>query len=307
LQAVLNSCWGGGLSFGFSRFTHDFSDLDLAATLRAWQREISPAGAIFAEITGGAERTNLSMHARLTDYQLVCPGEIATVDAESQIPLEDLTIGHEIESDRLVLRSKRLGLEVIPVYFGYLVPVALPEISRVLLLLSPSAMVTLDPWLGVPNPTQPRGVRSRPRVRHGDLVIGRRHWEVPVDDLPTVSTDMAPGEMFVRWRDWQRRHGIDSQVFFTQRREADDDDAGDERDGPHPREKPHYLDLESCLSMQAFGYALGNDATAVTFTEMLPSGSELNTASGRGSHVAEVAVELFSCPVTDLEARQEQL
>src|SRR5690606_22068539 len=143
-----------------------------------------PDGAVFAEITGGPVSSNLNLHGRLTGHQIVCPGETGSVPEEDRIHLDDLYVEHDERAGRLVLRSHRLGREVVPVYLGYLVPLALPEIPRTLLLLSPSTMAPVDVWAGVPEGEPVDGVTRRPRVRHGHVVVSRRSWTADAEVLP---------------------------------------------------------------------------------------------------------------------------
>ncbi|MEK8169113.1 lantibiotic dehydratase [Streptomyces sp. M19] len=110
------------------------------------------------------------------------PRETGAVPEEYRLHLDDLYLEHDTARDRLVLRSRRLGREVIPVYLGYLVPMALPDVPRTLLLLSPSSMAPVNPWGGVPE--EPGPVTRRPRVRLGDIVLSRRSWAVAARDLP---------------------------------------------------------------------------------------------------------------------------
>ena len=167
-MVVLNKIVSG-LSYPFSRFTHCFDDVDgdgdgpgLADTLRRTLREGQPPGAVYAEVLGSAVTTNLNLHGQLTDYQIMCPGEVGDLPTENQLQLDDLYLEHDIPTDRLMLRSTRLGREVIPVYLGYLLSGALPEIPRTLLLLSPLTFAAVDVWGGVPDGPEDDGMRSRP-------------------------------------------------------------------------------------------------------------------------------------------------
>ena len=281
-RAVLNRSWGG-LSYPFSRFSHGFRDMDLAGRLRADNRAMQPEGTVFAELTGGTERTNLNLHDRLTDYEIVCPGQQSFADPDVRIPLEDLSLRHDPESDRLFLWSRRLRREIVPIYLGYLVPMALPDVARTLFLLAPAAMVTLDVWEGVPSGSA-TGVSHRPRVRHGSLVLSRRSWHVPAEALPSLGPGATPGEIFLEWQRWRRLHRIDRQVFFT----VQDDIT--EGDRPVRRHKPHYLDFDSYLSIQLFERAVML-AKEVRISEMFPSPDELHAGSSGGRHVAEIVME----------------
>ncbi|MFF4852185.1 lantibiotic dehydratase [Streptomyces sp. NPDC001194] len=281
---VLNRSYGG-LSFPFSRFTHVYGDAgrgpELADRLRATAAEVTPEGAVFAEVTGGPVTTNLNLHGRLTDYEIVCPGESGTLPQDRRLHLDDLYAEHVPDTGRVVLRSRRLGLEVIPVYLGYLVPLALPAIPRTLLLLSPSSMSPLDVWAGVPEGDAQGGVRTRPRVVHGDLVLSRRSWTTTAGGLPVRGAREAGH--FLDWQRWRRAHGLPERVFATV-------SAGPSALGA----KPQYVDFSSLLSLAAFEPLLRDPGHRVVFREMLPDPGGLHTYSEHGAHVAELAVETFT-------------
>ncbi|MEV4447190.1 MULTISPECIES: lantibiotic dehydratase [Streptomyces] len=290
---ILNRSWGG-VSFPFSRFTHCFDDLALADRLREELGAARPEGAVHAEITGGFATTNLNLHGRLTDHEIVCPGETSSVPADAQIPLDDLWVEHDPAADRLVLRSRRLDREVIPVYLGYLLPMALPEVPRILLLLSPATMASLDVWGGVPRRPARDGVTVRPRVRHGNVVLSRRSWTVDTAQLPVRTSETTDADWFRAWRAWRERHGIPEQVYATAGltvRGADGEEPAEWRG----KEKPHYVDFAGFLSLTVFE-RLVKDKESVTLREALPGESDLYIGSSRGRHMAELVVETVSQP-----------
>ncbi|MEU6164653.1 lantibiotic dehydratase [Streptomyces tanashiensis] len=292
-RVVLNRSYGG-LAFPFSRFTHAYDGMPgsvppggagLSERLRAELRDRRPRGAVFAELTGGPVTSNLNLHGRLTDYQIVCPGETSTVPEDARLDLSDLSLEHDEQTDRLVLRSRRLGREVVPVYLGYLVPVALPEIPRTLLLLSPSSMTPTDVWGGVPEGPAVDGVTRRPRVVHGDIVLSRRSWTADAAVLPVRRPGTDEASWYLEWRRWQHRHGLPDQVFATVLRE------GRRALGA----KPVYVDFASPLSLTSFDALVDREpGTGVALREMLPAEDALHLTSPQGRHVAELAVETFT-------------
>jgi hypothetical protein len=291
--AVLNNSYGS-VGFPFTRFTHCFEQTgqdstslaaDLRETLRSWQ----PDGAVFAEVAAGSATTNLNLHGRLTDYQIVCPGEISAAAPEHRLPLDDLRVEHDEATDRLVLRSQRLGREVVPLYFGYLVPDALPEIPRTLLLLAPSFQVQLDVWRGVPQRPPVDGVTSRPRVRYRSLVLHRRRWTADSGVLPAREPGRTEADWYLQWQRWRARHGLPDQVF-ARVHEQQQEGAGRAGFGSG---KPQYVDFASPLSLLALEGAIGGKQARVVFEEMLPAEDSLHVRSEQGGHVAELAVELI--------------
>ncbi|MFI5806010.1 lantibiotic dehydratase [Streptomyces sp. NPDC051561] len=284
---VLNRSYGG-LSFPFSRFTHCFDGL--AGQLLDRAAGTGPGDAVFAEVTGGPVTSNLNLHGRLTEYEIVCPGESGTLDAEHRIGLDDLALVHDEATDRLMLRSTRLGREVIPVYLGYLVPLALPELPRTLLLLSPTSMAPLNVWGGIPESAPVDGMTRRPRVRHGSLVLSRRSWSVAATELPLQTpAGGSDADWFLGWHRFRRTHRLPDRVFAT---------VSDSGARGATGAKPQYLDFDSPLSLAAFEALIKSPQARVVLREMLPDEDGLHVTSDRGRHVAELAVETAPAPTT---------
>ncbi|MGW5354119.1 lantibiotic dehydratase [Streptomyces sp. NPDC004031] len=298
---VLNNSYGG-LAFPFTRFTHCFDDAaghgvpdavpaeGLTERLRAQLREWQPPGAVFAEITAGSATTNLNLHGRLTDHEIVCPGETSTAPPEARIDLDDLYAEHDADADRLVLRSRRLDAEVVPLYLGYLVPMVLPEVPRTLLLLSPTSRASVDAWRGVPEGPDRAGVTSRPRVRYRGLVLHRRSWTAAPGALPARPAGTDEAAAYLAWQRWRHEHGLPDRVFATvhEERAADAGGFGAVFGGS----KPHYVDFDSPLSLLALHALTDGGRHKAVFEEMLPGEDELHVRSPRGHHVAELAVEI---------------
>ncbi|MFI9649370.1 lantibiotic dehydratase [Streptomyces sp. NPDC052040] len=291
---VLNDSFGG-LCFPFTRFTHLFDDgpgPGLTAALRGELRRLLPPGAVFAEVTAGAATTNLNLHGRLTDYEIVCPGEHSTAPEEARLPLDDLYAVHDTGGDRLALRSRRLDQEVVPLYLGYLVPMVLPEVPRTLLLFSPTARSVPDVWRGVPAGPAVEGVTRRPRVRHHSLVLQRRSWTAADGSLPRRARDASDGDWYLAWHRWRTRHGLPARVFATVHEESPDGAGG----GRFGGSKPQYVDFDSPLSLTALDALVAGGGVRTVFEEMLPGEDELHVTSPHGRHVAELAVEMLPRP-----------
>ncbi len=292
-RAVLNRTYGGVL-FPFSRFTHCFDDdqdRGLVPQLRGMLRTVQPDGAVFAELTGGHATTNLNLHGRLTDYEIVCPGESTSTSEERKISLDELYVEHDEAADRLVLRSKATGREVVPLYLGYLVPVALPAVPRTLLLFSPSSTVLFEPWSGVPAESS-GPVTVRPQVRYRNVIVSRKSWTAGAGALPGRRSDTPDSVRFLDWQRWRREHGVPSAVFVTaQHLSGDQEKAGDY--GMSRLAKPQYIDFNSRLSLLILDSLLQDDETTVVFREMVPAEDGLSVTSTGGRHVAEMAVETY--------------
>ncbi|HEY4019512.1 MAG TPA: lantibiotic dehydratase [Pseudonocardiaceae bacterium] len=286
-QAVLNRTYGGML-FPFSRFTHCY-DQPTIAGLRKSMRARVPEGAVLAELTGGHATTNLNLHSRIVDNEIVCPGETSALPRDHQILLEDLYVEHDEPADRLVLRHKVTEREIVPTYLGYLVPSALPEVPRTLLLLSSSASMLFDPWGGV-LPDGEQDILVRPRLRLGNLILARRSWSMKGVSLPKKETGTSNEVRFLDWQRWRRELGLPSAVFATVHNPSTEtENAGDY--GLSRLAKPQYVDFTSQLSLILLDSEIKSDESKIVFQEMLPTEDELPAESDAGHHVIEMAVE----------------
>jgi hypothetical protein len=270
--AVVNRVYSG-LTLMFSRFAHLF-DAELPAALRGALEETAPEGAVFAELRGGYDATNLNLHPVVTPYELVCPGETSFRPENEQLPVEDLVIEHDAGTDRLLLRSRRLGKEVIPVYLGFLLPMALPEVQQVLLNFSPTHLVQLDLWSGTGLAGD--GPAALPRIRLGDLVLQRRTWRIPPDELPNHPAGADDAERLLAWRRWQRERGLPRRVFAA-------------LGGEH---KPQYVDFDSQMCVNLLETATRGTTSAVVLSEMLPGPDEQTVGTDGSARVCELTVEM---------------
>ncbi|MEV7805993.1 lantibiotic dehydratase [Microbispora sp. NPDC088329] len=285
---VLNRSYSG-LTLLFSRFAHCFTDAGLVAELRRTLKDLQPDGAVFAELTGGYDTTNLNLHPPVTEYELVCPGETSSVDPAAQIAVADLEIYHDEAADRLVLWSPALGREVIPVYLGFLQPLALPEVQRALLLFSHTSMAPLSVWDGVDRPLGDAAIGGHPRLRHGDLVLTRRAWKVHPSRLPSRVADDA--EWFLAWQRWRRENGLPRRVFAMVDA-GRGEDAGEADPAATLPRKPQYVDFDSLFSLTLLDHLVKDASQRVVMQEMLPDTDHLWLRAHDGAYVAEQTLEI---------------
>ncbi|WP_329017345.1 lantibiotic dehydratase [Streptomyces sp. NBC_01601] len=278
---VVNRVYSG-LTLLFSRFAHCFDDA-LTASLRRSLDDAVPEGAVFAELKGGYDATNLNLHPVVTPYEIVCPGETSFRPPHERILVEDLVVEHDAETDRLRLRSRRLGVEVIPVYLGFLLPMALPEVQQVLLNFSCTTMVQLDLWEGTGVQEGDSGVL--PRVRLGNVVLQRKSWRFAAGQLPQAVAGQPDDEWFLAWREWQRSAGLPRHVFAS-------------LGGEH---KPQYVDFDSYACVRLLETAVRKSASAVVLTEMLPGPDQLWLRDDRHRYVTELTVQLDGVNGTETE------
>lgn len=286
--AVLNRAYSG-LTLQFSRFGHCLArgDAGLIDGLRAHLAAICPDDAVFAEVKGGYETTNLNLHAPVTPYEIVGPGDLSFRPGHEQLPMEDLFIEDSADG-RLKLRSRLLGREVIPVYLGFLLPLALPEMQRLLLTFSYTTMARIDMWGGTDEPIGEASIGGHPRLRYGNLVIQRRLWKSRTDRLPRPAQDRGDADHLLDWVRWHRENGLPRQVFVTASQPT-----GDGEDPPvFASGKPQFIDFDSHLSLMLLDDIVRTAGERVVFTEMLPDLENLWPYAGGGAYVSELTVEM---------------
>ncbi|MEU8324084.1 lantibiotic dehydratase [Nonomuraea sp. NPDC048881] len=286
--AVLNRAYSG-LTLQFSRFGHCLAqgDAGLIDGLRAHLAAICPADAVFAEVKGGYETTNLNLHAPVTPYEIVGPGDLSFRPEHEQVPMDDLFIEDSADG-RLKLRSRRLGREVIPVYLGFLLPLALPEMQRLLLTFSYTTMARIDMWGGTDEPLGDASIGGHPRLSHGNLVIQRRLWKTRTDRLPRPAQDRGDADHFLDWVRWHRENGLPRRVFVTASQSAGNGD-----DPPVLASgKPQFIDFDSHFSLMLLDDIVRTAGERVVFTEMLPDLENLWPYAGGGAYVSELTVEM---------------
>ncbi len=286
-----------GLTLMFSRFAHCFAGEDVQAveTLRSLLEQLQPSDAVFAELKGGYDATNLNLHPALTPYELVCPGELSTRPQEEQIPLADIYIQDDIQQNTLRLYSWRLGKEVIPVYLGFLIPMLLPEIQQILLNFSRLSICTLNLWEGVTVVSREDGMTFYPRLRYKNVVLQRAMWRMPAGLLPQRESGQSDADYYLAVSRWRKVHGIPARVFFSAHGATDASSVPTGAEDKTVRSrKPLYVDFENYFSLALLEATARKMAPEqqVALTEMLPGREDLWFEKDGRSYVSEFVLEI---------------
>lgn len=282
---VLNRAYGG-LTRMMSRFLHLWppGPESVREALTAYLESMEPEVGLFAEIQGSYD-TNLNLHPPVTRCEITLPGERSSRSEDRCIPVTDLFLVHDVASDQLHVRSRRLGRRVTPIYLGALGVDFLPPLHRLLAYLSPTSN-TRWPDRELFTPAGPEG-GSWPRIAVDDVVLLRATWAESGTSLPARDGGERPAAYHLRLARHLRRRGIPA-VSFVQ---MEGGSAGARGRLPGVG-RPMVLDLRSGLSVNAFEKELARSYQRVWFTEALPAHAQTVVESGGRSFVSEQAIEI---------------
>lgn len=297
-RLIINRIYSGG-TLMFSRFAHFFAVGNYQALIPMLQAELlkyQPDGAVFAELKGGHDATNLNLHPWVTPYEIVCPGEFTSRPEAEQIPLEDLYVQDDMETNRLRLYSRRLRKEIIPLYLGFLLPMSLPEVQQVLLQFSPASLCPVDLWRGIKSAKVEGKIVYYPRLCYKSLILQRAHWRIR-DGFPLREPRQTDLDFFINVSRWQRKNNLPTRAFILpdmSRIEAEEvkNNTVTNNNNASPNYKPLYVDFHNLFSVLLLETNLRTSAGRFTLTEMLPDQDQLWLKHENHDYVAEFVFEV---------------
>ena len=192
-------------------------------------------GAVFAELTGGYDTTNLNLHPSVAPYELVCPGDVSFRPGAEQIPVDDLVIVDEPAATGCSLRSKpprrpgHPGLPGLPHADGAAGGAA--DAAELLLHRHgrdwTCGAAPTSPWATAEIGGHPAGALPR----HGAGASTVEDRAVPAAAARRRRSD---AEWMLDWMRWAREHGLPRRVFVTVDAGGPREEAAAEPGAPQP-------------------------------------------------------------------------
>ncbi|HEX3683523.1 MAG TPA: lantibiotic dehydratase [Bryobacteraceae bacterium] len=252
----------------FGRFCHADPDLEQFVRFHLRREESLRPDAVFAEIVYLPDERmgNVVCRPVLRDYEIVYMGR-SGAPLDRQLPLSDLLVG--VQNGRIVLRSKRLGKEVIPRMtnaHSFAHP-KLPSVYRFLGHLQlQDVLVPNFLWELAKNPDY------LPRIRAGRVILSSARWHLNRDDIRQIAAKERAAR-FASVQELRRERGLPRWVLFEQ------------ADQTLP------VDLDNVLSVDAFVHALKRSRQA-NLLELFPGPDELCLEGPEGRFCHELHVPL---------------
>jgi thiopeptide-type bacteriocin biosynthesis protein len=260
-----NVCGPSGANL-LARFCH--ADEPLSAWVKKHieeERALHGGDTVFAEIAHLPEGRvgNVVCRPVLRQYEIPF---LATsgVPAEQQIPLSDLTVS--VRDGRIVLRSRRLGLEVIPRLtsaHNFIHPRSL-KLYKFLCLLQHQGTTGDLFWSWGAHEQSAR----LPRVAMGNIIFSMARWRINQETVPGLFSSDA-GKKRSLLEAWRRSAGVPRFVFVA---EADNQ---------------LLIDLENVLSVEMFFDHIRKRPETI-LVEMLPCPDALAAHGPEGTFVHEL-------------------
>jgi lantibiotic biosynthesis protein len=257
---------GAGL---LARFCHADDALRARVEEHLRLEEVQRPDALFAEIVHLPEGRvgNILLRPALRSHEIPFLGS-SGAPPEAQLPVTDLlvsVVSDGIDSgapERLVLRSRRLGCEVLPrLTSAHKFSRSSLGVYRFLCELQRQGTVDVLTWDWGPLETLP----FLPRVSSGRTVLARARWNLERRDLERVS-DRA--ETF---REWSREAGLPRWIVLAN------------------EDQELVTDLRNPLSVEALLHHLRRSEQA-TLVELFPSPDELCVHGAEGCFTHEIVI-----------------
>jgi thiopeptide-type bacteriocin biosynthesis protein len=257
------------------RFCHADRELEARTREHLAAEEAARPDAIFAEIVHTPQGRTGNVIARpvLRDYEIPFLGR-SGAPRERQIPLADLQV--TVTNGRVVLRSERLGREVIPrmtTAHNYSTGIG---IYRFLCALQTQGLAIGLGWNWGPLEAFP----FLPRVITGRLVLRRARWKLFENEIKALCSGSATAR-FAAVRSLRVERRMPRRVLLAD------------------RDNELFVDFENVLSVEAFLDAIQNQKEAVLF-EFFPEPDELCARGPEGRFVHELIVPFVRSTKTAL-------
>lgn len=291
-RLVVNQIFGGRSSL-VSLFLEAVDEAGLE-DVRSYVRNGADSGRT-AEVAG-AFGFNANHHPRLTDAEVTFPPFPPNRAETRHHPITSLALVYDAATHSVRFETA-LGERLDVFYQGFLIPSLLPRLQRIVAL-----SFTEGPANFALNTLVSRGIFTAgactavPRLSMGGLVLSRRQWIVPPEQV--TDANLPHKDFFVAARRWAQRLGLPSAVFV---RAIPIPGHGGGKNGVEAIEwqnfdfkdmKPFYVHFDSPRLVRLFQRQIKRTGYSLSVTEALPQVGEGAVEWNGAKHVAELQFEL---------------
>jgi hypothetical protein len=186
---------------------------------------------------------------------LTLPGADGGTPAEHLERLNDLVV---VVANGMPMLRGRQGHRYLPVFLGLAYFDYLPTFVKFVCAFGPTELGAVFPDGLV---REMNGAIVRERTIIGNVVLQRRSWRVPVNDLRKALLVTGEADAYLSAQDWREAHNIPQRVFAIERIPST---------SSSPLYKPQYLDLTSPAFMSVFRAIVQDSQDTILLQEVLP-------------------------------------
>ncbi|HKH43444.1 MAG TPA: lantibiotic dehydratase [Thermoanaerobaculia bacterium] len=271
-QILLGGAVGPSGARLLGRFCHADPELHRQVEAHLRQEEAHRPDAIYAEIVHLPQGRigNILSRPVLRPHEIPFLGRSGALP-ENQIPITDLTV--TVRGSRIILRSRRLGREVIPrLTSAHNYRRGSLGIYRFLCMLQTQGTQGGAVWSWGALDSSP----FLPRVTAGRLVLARATWVITGDEIKEIVKPAGAGR-FIALRAWRERRRIPRLVTLT--------------DGDNEL----LVDFENVLSVETF-LDLIEERDRARLSELYPDPDRLVARGPEGRFLHEILIPFVGRP-----------
>ncbi|HEX6900129.1 MAG TPA: lantibiotic dehydratase [Thermoanaerobaculia bacterium] len=279
LQILFDNAGGPSGARLLGRFCHADPELTRCVEEHLRAEEAQRPGAVFAEIVHLPQGRIGNILARpvLREHEIAFLGR-SGAPPEKQIPVSDLRVS--VMGPRIVLRSARLGREVVPrLTSAHNFSRGSLGIYRFLCMLQSQGVLGGFAWGWGPLD----GAPFLPRVVSGRVVLSRASWWMPQDEIKALAKTQG-GARFAAVQAWRERRGLPRLIALV--------DADNEL----------LVDLENILSIDTFLDVI-EDRDRARLVEFFPGPDELPATGPEGRFLHEIVIPFARKPREEAAAQ----
>jgi len=271
-RVLLNGAVGPSGARLLGRFCHADPELSRCVEEHLRAEEACAPGAVFAEVVHLPQGRigNILSRPVLRGYEIPFLGR-SGAPPERQIPVTDLTV--TVSGQQVVLRSRRLGREVVPrLTSAHNYRRGSLGIYRFLCILQSQNVQGGAGWSWGPLENAP----FLPRVTAGRLVLARAAWWMTGEEIKALVKEQGAAQL-AAVRDWRTRRGIARLAVLA--------------DGDNEL----LVDFDNALSVDTFlDVVEGREQARIL--ELFPAPDELCAQGPEGRFVHEMVIPFVMAP-----------
>lgn len=221
----------------------------------------------------------VNMRVLQTSRAVELPGERAGLPRDRCVKLSELRVQADLSDGRFRLVDSG-GRRLIPAHMSSMNFLFMPLLQRFLTIFGPYETRQVFPR---PRPATVGGAEVASRLRCGNLVVRRKRWELPAENLRKKLANVKEPEAFRIVDRWRRAIELPDCVFLYEQMHR----AGDVAQSY----KPQYLDLSSPSFMSLFLAIIKQQQERLILEEPLPSYSDFPPDGAHGYRAIEIQID----------------